>query len=967
MGAAVLAVSTIYGATLPAAPRAYVWWASAFVLEAVSQALLLGLQGPLAVQLVDLIHAAGAVFQFIGVLAFFDRKVRPEAAPLGILVMAGWALAAQELRLRFGLLDLPIYGVGGIPLLLSASAFLRRREEHRADGHEIAAILFVATGIHRFLGPVLATHPVLAAYSLVAAQFLSVLMAVVLLVVVLRRQQALTESEGRRAELLQSRLVDALGSVHDGVALFDSDDYLVTCNDHYRDWLRPYSHLVQPGMTFLSVMEIIAYRGLVVGARGREEEWVTESLATRCAIPAVLREQQMTDGRWMAVSVYPTADQGHLRLVADISERKHAEKVLTETVAWLRGIMDTVVDGLVTIDQKGSIISFNTAACRIFGYDQVEVLGRNVSILMPESDRFAHDGYVGKYLTTGQAHIIGVGRQLVGVRKDGARFPLELAISELRDGDTVTFIGVLRDITERKRVQAALMYSEERFRDLAESASDCFWETNSRLNFTFVSERVLEVLGVGPETFRGKLFSELAESCPVPGAWENLQEAMKNNEPFRGFVVVHCRRDGQTHYVEMAGRPAQDADGNFTGYRGTATDITQIKNHEREFAEQANLRQAIIDNMGQGVAVFDGGGQLVALNSAARRLLDLPVGEIDPGSSSHMNFLMHLALQGELGDGEPVRLVTERLARTRAFPDDVFEHRRPNGTVLEVRSNGMPDGGLILTLTDITERKRGEDILREAKDAAERSGRAKATFLANISHELRTPLNAIIGFSELMKHEIFGPVEQPSYRGYVDDIHVSGMHLLDLINDILDMSKAEAGKTDLFETQVDLAALVVSSVRMVASRAKSAGVEIIVNLPPNLPALFGDERRLKQIVLNLMSNAVKFTEEQGRVTITVAEGEQGLSLVVADTGIGMSEKDLEGALEPFVQVDTRLSRKYEGTGLGLPLTRALIVAHGGTLTLSSVLGEGTIVTALFPPERIVRSALVDTTSRSPTG
>jgi PAS domain S-box-containing protein len=952
MGTAVLAVSTIYGATLPAAPAAFPWWAAAFVLEAASQAMMLGLAGPLAVQLVDLLHAMAAVLQLVGALAFFGMSARPAAAPLGILVVIAWTMAAQGLRQHFGLLDLPIFGLGGVPLLLSASAFLRRREVRRADGHQIAAASFAAAGLHHLLGPTLAGHPVLATWSFVSGQFLSVVMAVALLVVVLRRQQALTESEGRRAALLQSRLVDALDSVQDGVALFDSLDCLVTCNDRYRDWLRPCAALIVPGMEFAALMEILARRGLVLDARGNEDDWIAMAVSGHSAAAAP-REQQMFDGRWMAVSVYPTADGGHLRLVADITERKQAEKSLTETVAWLRGIMDTVVDGLVTIDQSGSILSFNAAACRIFGYNLDEVVGRPVGLLMPEPDCAVHDGYMARYMVTGNAHIVGIGRQVEGRRKDGSRFPLELAISEMRDGDTVTFIGVLRDITDRKRVQAALMDSEERFRDLAESASDWFWETNARLNFAFVSDRVRDVLGVGPDAFRGKPFGELGQSCPVPGGWDQLRKTMKAYEPFRGFVVQYKRPDGETRYVEMAGRPAQDCDGVFRGYRGTACDITPLKRHERQLAEQAGLRQTIIDNMGQGVVVFDGEGELVALNSAARHLLDLPVGEIDPGIDTDKSFLTHLALHGELGEGDHLRLADERLALIRTRPNDVFEHQRPNGTVLEGRSNGMPDGGLILTFTDITERKRGEDVLREAKEAAERGGRAKATFLANISHELRTPLNAIIGFSELMKHEIFGPMEQPSYRGYVDDIHASGMHLLELINDILDMSKAEAGKTELVETDVDLAEVVAASVRMMIRRAESCGIEIVVDLPADLPAMVGDERRLRQIVLNLLSNAVKFSEDQGRVTVAAAASEQGMSLVVSDTGIGMSEKDLVRVMDPFVQADTRLSRKYEGTGLGLPLTRSLVEAHGGVMTLASTPGAGTTVTALFPPDRIV--------------
>ena len=233
------------------------------------------------------------------------------------------------------------------------------------------------------------------------------------------------------------------------------------------------------------------------------------------------------------------------------------------------------------------------------------------------------------------------------------------------------------------------------------------------------------------------------------------------------------------------------------------------------------------------------------------------------------------------------------------------------------------------------------------------ANQAKTEFLANMSHEIRTPLNAIIGFSEMISGEVLGPVGTSRYRDYANDIYDSGQHLLRIINDVLDMSKIGAGKLELHEHIVDVAAAVQTSISLVTPRALSNGVTVTAELPENLPPLWADELRLKQILLNLLSNAVKFTRRPGSAMVGAAvRGDGGLAITVSDTGIGMTAAEIAIALEPFQQVDSDLARKYEGTGLGLPLTRALVELHGGRLEITSTPGQGTTVTVLFPAARV---------------
>jgi signal transduction histidine kinase len=251
------------------------------------------------------------------------------------------------------------------------------------------------------------------------------------------------------------------------------------------------------------------------------------------------------------------------------------------------------------------------------------------------------------------------------------------------------------------------------------------------------------------------------------------------------------------------------------------------------------------------------------------------------------------------------------------------------------------------------ERASAYEALRVAKEAAEQANRAKSDFLATMSHELRTPLNAIIGFSEMIVAQGLGPAGNEQYFGYIKDINASGVHLLAIINDILDLSKAEAGKLEMREDVADLRQLVGTALTMVQARADSGGVTLASEIPAGLPYLSCDERKLKQALLNLLSNGVKFTPSGGRVAVSAEQRDGELIIAVRDSGIGIAAADIPKAFEPFGQVDNRLSRKYGGTGLGLPLAAAMISQHGGTLSLTSEVGRGTTVTIVIPAQRLL--------------
>ncbi|HEY3147157.1 MAG TPA: ATP-binding protein [Dongiaceae bacterium] len=323
--------------------------------------------------------------------------------------------------------------------------------------------------------------------------------------------------------------------------------------------------------------------------------------------------------------------------------------------------------------------------------------------------------------------------------------------------------------------------------------------------------------------------------------------------------------------------------------------------------------------------------------------------------------------------GLPMTLLfnDDRNSGATLTPDEIIQRlrrgeikgRTHSGTQfpLEGESYELADSGegalTIMMLTDATERRRHERALRHAKESAEAANRAKTQFLANMSHELRTPLNAIIGFSEVISNKLFGDLND-RYTDYAGDIVASGRHLLGLINDILDLSKIDLGQATLSEGEVELARAVHSCQRLMYERAERGGVQVQVALPPDLPHLWADETKVKQIVLNLLSNAVKFTERGGRVIISSAIlTDGGLMVSLVDTGIGMRPEDIPKAMTPFGQLESTFERRFEGTGLGLPLVQRLVELHGAEFRLESQPGQGTRAEVRFPRSRVVARPL----------
>ncbi|HEX4302050.1 MAG TPA: ATP-binding protein [Rhizomicrobium sp.] len=385
--------------------------------------------------------------------------------------------------------------------------------------------------------------------------------------------------------------------------------------------------------------------------------------------------------------------------------------------------------------------------------------------------------------------------------------------------------------------------------------------------------------------------------------------------------------------------PAGGADETGTLLRSMTVmqdNIRGMMERETQRAASAEVRLTdALETSDEGVMLVNAEGAVVVLNNRLRSFFPGVAEALIPGAHyRYVNALIHSQFVGQHG------FLQEQA-------QDNGEHRLGDGRWIRLSVNPTSEGGKIVFVSDFTDIKQREESFRQAKQDAEAASAAKSRFLANMSHELRTPLNAIIGFSEILNGQIFGALGNARYIEYSGDILRSGRHLLDVINSVLDLSKSEAGKMELKPQGIDLADVLHDCVRMVAEQCAEAKLELVATgLDRELP-VFGEAAKLRQIFLNLLSNAAKFTEAGGRIEISTASDASTVCATVSDTGIGMSPQDVQVALTAFGQVDNRLERKYEGTGLGLPLAKSFVELHGGSLDIESAVGHGTKVTVRF--------------------
>jgi signal transduction histidine kinase len=374
--------------------------------------------------------------------------------------------------------------------------------------------------------------------------------------------------------------------------------------------------------------------------------------------------------------------------------------------------------------------------------------------------------------------------------------------------------------------------------------------------------------------------------------------------------------------------------------------IAEQMAREKARAQSAEGRlMDAVESSGEGIILADGNGSIAVANSELARLFPEIATHIVPGEALS-KVLSLIEAQCRRASDDRGTLADQLLTNVSRAPSGA-ERQLPDGRWLRLVANATQEG-TILFLSDFTEIKTREEHYRVAKQQAEAASAAKSRFLANMSHELRTPLNAVIGFSEILSGELFGKLGDPRYVEYSGDILKSGRHLLDVINNVLDLARSESGSIEIRKRPLDLTAILNECADAIRDRCAVADIAFVESLGAQPINVDADETKLRQVVANLLSNAVKFTEAGGTVFLFASEDEEGVRIEVRDTGIGMTPDDIQTALTPFAQVDGRLERRYEGAGIGLPLAKAFVESHGGTLAVRSEPGRGTSVTVRLP-------------------
>ena len=757
----------------------------------------------------------------------------------------------------------------------------------------------------------------------------------------------------QKAEKSFQQFIDAVENLPVGVIQYDADDHLVFWNSAYMRLYPDLTPRLDKDIPFEQVLRWLAEEGSVPVAAGRVDEWVRETLTARRKGRAPF-EILLSDGRWVLVSDHETSGGGTIMVHSDITALKERERQLAETAKYLESAIRIANLGTWDWDPETNILHNSAQNLRMCGLEPDYAAVDNgflMDMIHPDDRervlRVMHETIETGVPYTNEYSITRPDGDVRIFHEQGERFVDEVT-------GRPSLHGTTQDVTDPKRREEDLRHSEQRF-------SKAFQFSPGTTAIAEIDDGTLiDVNEKWQETFGWSREEVIGKSVLDLGIWADESdrtrfiELLRAKGRVRNFEAGQCDREGDIRDMLVSGEMVP-LDG-IPHMLITGHDITEAKSAERKLRDSEARLSGILRISPEAVIVTDGAQRITLFNEGAERIFGYAAAEVVGKSIGILIPPVFRKIHEEHIDKFRESSETSRFMNSRqeiraltkggaTFPAEASISK------LELQGETV----FTVLLHDITERKQAQQLLMAAKDAAETSSRAKSEFLANMSHELRTPLNAILGFSEIIRSQALGPIGVQKYSEYADDVHRSGEHLLEIISDILDVARIDAGQIELDEDEVTIEQLIESSLTLIRERAEAGGLEVTVKLSPNMPRFFCDRRKVKQIIINLLSNAVKFTQRGGGISVAAwIDDQTGDGIIeVRDNGMGMAAEDIPRVMEPFTQIGSSMTRQHEGTGLGLSLVKKLTELHGGSIDMESAAGKGTTVRIRLPASRVV--------------
>jgi len=677
------------------------------------------------------------------------------------------------------------------------------------------------------------------------------------------------------------------------------------------------------------------YIQVIQDMEAEERRWLEERRAERVRAS----ERMVVAGALATLALVALLLLSFFMIRRQLRATETSRRAFEVASARLQTILDTVVDGTITIDERGIVETLNPAAERIFGYAAAEVIGHNINMLMPEPYHSWHDGYIDRYRTTGEARIFGTNLEVTGLRKDGSTFPMEVAINEMRLGDKSHFTGIVRDITARKLAEAQQAKSTKELADFKAALDQhaIVATTDARGKITYVNDKFCVISKYAREELIGQNHRIINSGYHPQAFFHELWQTLRSGRVWKGEIKNRAK-DGSFYWVDTTIVPFLDEHGKPVQYIAIRADITARQNAELALQESQKKLSGLFELSPLGIALTDMNGRYLEFNEAYRAICGYPAKELN-------NLDYWTLTPSEYREQESAQL--ESIKKTGRYGPYEKTYRQKDGRLIPIRLNGIlvaDQAGqpqIWSIVEDITDSKQAEQAMIAARDEADRANSAKDSFLATMSHEIRTPLGGLMGMLELLGYTPLNSDQRETVQAAMD----SGQSLLRIVNDILDWSKIEAGKLKLAPQPTSIAQLVSGVVNTYARVASAKSLILEQHIDARLsPAHLVDPLRLSQVLNNFVSNALKFTPK-GQIEVSAEllgqqDGAEQVRFSVKDTGIGITKDVQKHLFQNYSQGSADTARMYGGTGLGLSICRSLADMMDGQINLESAPGMG---------------------------